>query len=67
MFDRILKQLRERVRTRNFVMTLHGEEEMDEDGFTIFDVESGILNGSILERQRDNATGEWKYLIRGRL
>ncbi len=67
MFDRILKQLREHVRTRNFVMTLHGEEEMDEDGFTIFDVESGILNGSILERQRDNATGEWKYLIRGRL
>ena len=46
-------------------MTLHAEEEMDEDGLTIFDVERGILTGEIIERQKDRDTGEWKYLIQG--
>ncbi|MGC1379133.1 MAG: hypothetical protein WA821_23085 [Anaerolineales bacterium] len=35
MFERILNQLREKVRTRQYVMTLHANEEMDEDDLTI--------------------------------
>jgi len=46
-------------------MTLHGEEEMVADGYTIFDVERGVLTGTILERQRDEKTGESKYRLRG--
>jgi hypothetical protein len=46
-------------------MTPHARKEMNEDGLTIYDVESGILTGEILERQRDQATGERKYRIRG--
>ena len=46
-------------------MTLHAEEEMDEDGLTIFDVERGVLTGEIIERQKDHDTGEWKYLVQG--
>lgn len=65
MFERILSQLRERVRTRQYVMTVHAEDEMDEDGLTIFDVESVILSGKIIERQKDQNTGEWKYLVKG--
>lgn len=65
MFERILNQLREKVRTRQYVMTLHADEEMDEDGLTIFDVESVILSGKIIERQKDQVTGEWKYLVKG--
>ncbi len=57
--------MREKVRTRQYVMTLHAEEEMDDDGLTIFDVERGILTGEIMERQKDHDTGEWKYLVRG--
>jgi uncharacterized protein DUF4258 len=60
-----LDRMRERVRTRAYVMTLHAEDEMDSDGLTIFDVESVILTGKIIERQRDRKTGERKYLIRG--
>ncbi len=60
-----MRQMREKVRTRQYVMTLHGEEEMDEDELTIFDVESAILTGVIFERQRESATAEWKYLLRG--
>ena len=65
MYNRILRQMREKVRTRQYVMTLHAEEEMDEDGLTIFDVERGILTGEMIERQKDHDTGEWKYLIQG--
>ena len=66
MLERILKQMQERVRTRQYVMTLHAEEEMNDDGLTIFDVERGILSGKIIERQKDSDTGEWKYLIAGK-
>jgi len=65
MYDRILKQMRDRVRTRQYVMTLRAEEEMDDDGLSIFDVESGILTGTIIERQRDRSRQEWKYLVQG--
>lgn len=65
MFDRILKRMRQKVRTRQYVMTLHAEEEMDDDGLRIFDVERVILTGEILERQKDRDTGEWKYLVKG--
>ena len=66
MFERILKRLREKIRTRQYVLTLHAEEEMNVDGLTIFDVEQGMLTGKIWERQKDSATGEWKYRIRRR-
>jgi len=46
-------------------MTLHAEEEMGEDGYSVFDVESGILSGEIFERQKEHATAEWKYLLKG--
>jgi hypothetical protein len=47
-------------------MTIHGEEEMENDALSIFDVENVILSGEIVERQRDNMTGESKYLIAGK-
>ena len=47
-------------------MTLHAEEEMEEDGLTIIDVENALLIGSIIERQTDRRSSERKYLIQGR-
>ncbi|MFN8402964.1 MAG: DUF4258 domain-containing protein [Anaerolineales bacterium] len=57
MYERILNELREKVRTRQYVMTLHADEEMDEDELSISDVESAILSGKIIERQKDQSTG----------
>ena len=57
--------MRAKIRTGEYIMTLHAEEEKDLEAFTIFDVENGILIGSIVERQRDADTGEWKYVIEG--
>lgn len=65
MFVRILKKMRDRIRTCQYVMTLHAEEEMNDENLTIFDVEHGILTGKIVERQKDRETGEWKYLVKG--
>ena len=65
MFDRILKVMQDKIRKRNYIMSIHAEEEMENDELTIYDVECGILNGKILERQRDKDTAEWKYKVKG--
>lgn len=65
MFERILKRMRGKIRTNEYIMTLHAEEEMNNDDLTIYDVESGILTGKIVERQRDGETAELKYRIVG--
>lgn len=65
MLPQILKRLRECIRERRYVATLHAEEEMNNDELSIFDVERVILTGEIVERQKDKETGEWKYLVRG--
>jgi hypothetical protein len=46
-------------------MTLHAEEEMEDDDLSILDVEHTILTEEIIERQEDQETGEGKYLIAG--
>jgi hypothetical protein len=46
-------------------MTVHGQEEMEADGLTVYDVELVILTGEIIERQKDEQTAEPKYVIEG--
>ncbi|MBW4517456.1 MAG: DUF4258 domain-containing protein [Timaviella obliquedivisa GSE-PSE-MK23-08B] len=65
MFEKILKVIREKVRLKQYVMTLHAEEEMADDAFSIYDVESGVLTGEILECQKDRVARESKYRIQG--
>ncbi len=65
MFESILAKIREKIRLRQYVMTLHAEEEMSDDELSIFDIERCLLTGEIVERQKDSSTGEWKYLVKG--
>lgn len=65
MASRTLNRMRDNVRRREYVVTVHAEEEMDEDGLTIFDVESVILTGEIIDRQREPQTKVRKYVVRG--
>ena len=65
LYPRILERFRSRVRERRYVVTLHALDEMDEDALSVFDLERTILTGEIVERQRDQSTREWKYLVRG--
>ena len=66
MYERILQRFRDRIRSLDYVVPLHAEEEMDEDGLSVLDLESAVLNGEIVERQRDRVTREWKYVVDGK-
>jgi len=46
-------------------MTVHAEDEMDDDDLRVLDVERAVLVGRIVDRQRDARTREWKYVVRG--
>ena len=63
MFDHVLQRMQEKVPVLGYVMTIHAEEEMEDDDLSILDVEHVILTREIIERQQDQETGEWKYLI----
>ena len=65
MFERVLSRIHEKIRQRQYVVTLHARREMNEDDLTIYDVEHAILSGKILERQRDFETDEAKFLVQG--
>jgi hypothetical protein len=65
MLEKILRTIQEKIRLQQYIMTLHAEEEMEDDDFSIYDVENGILTGEILERQKDQTSAELKYRIRG--
>ncbi len=58
--------MRDLIRSLDYVMTIHGEEEMENDGISILDVENAVLTGEITERQREDVTSEPKYLITGK-
>jgi hypothetical protein len=66
MFERVLKRIRDGIRTHQYIVTEHARREMINDLLTIFDIEHAILTGEILERQRDQETLEPKYRIRGK-
>lgn len=48
-------------------MTVHGFEEMLDDDLTLAEIERCVLMGTIIERQRDRETREWKYVVSRRL
>jgi len=51
LFKKILLLMREKIRLNQYVLTVHADEEMDADEFSIFDVENCILVGEITERR----------------
>ena len=40
MYDRILRKMHDKVRSRQYIMTLHAVEEIEDDGLSIFDIDS---------------------------
>ena len=58
-------QLRHLIRTLSYVVSTHAADELEDDNLTIFDLENIVLTGEIVERQRDRATRETKYVVQG--
>ncbi len=65
MFERFLRQMRERILASQYVVTFHARKEMIDDDLTTDDIERTILTGQLVGRQRDRVTAEFKYLVRG--
>jgi hypothetical protein len=53
------------IRSLNYAVSIHAAEELDDENLTVLDLESIILTGAIVERQRDRQTREVKYIVRG--
>ena len=64
MPQRIIDKICNVIRRGNYDMTHHAVEEMAEDKLGIFDVESAILSGKIIKREKEDPRGV-KYLIEG--
>ena len=60
-----LARLRALVRSLDYSVSTHAAEELEDDNLTILDLESILLGGEIVERQRDRATRETKCVVRG--
>lgn len=58
--------LRRLVREKNYVVSHHAADELEDDNLTILDLESIVLTGAITERQPDKKTGETKHIVNGR-
>jgi Domain of unknown function (DUF4258) len=65
MYDKILHEMRSRVRAGKLAISIHAREEMDLDGLILDDLKYCILTGAIVERQFDDLFVEYKYVIEG--
>jgi hypothetical protein len=65
LHNKIENRFADLITSGNYVMTLHAFEEMEDDDLDIFDIENVILNGKIVEKQKDLLTGELKYRFKG--
>ena len=63
MFDSVRIKVRELVRLRRVTFSTHSQEEMENDDILARDVIYLLSSADIIERQRDEETGEWKYLF----
>lgn len=52
LFERILIRLRDKIHSRQYFMTVHADEEMEDDGLSVFDVKRmpRLLNENILSK-----------------
>jgi hypothetical protein len=57
-------RIRERIRQREYDMTIHAMEEMAEDNLDILDIEHAILNGRVARIEKNDPRGT-KYVIEG--
>ena len=65
MHDHILRQMRDKIRANEYIVSAHAYEEIQDDDLSFLDGEHIILTGSIVERQQDLTSSEYKYAILG--
>jgi hypothetical protein len=66
VLDHVFRYIQRMVRELMYVVPLHAEDAMDEDGLTAQDIEHVVVTGKIVEQQVDRETRELKYVILGK-
>ncbi|MBL8203798.1 MAG: DUF4258 domain-containing protein [Blastocatellia bacterium] len=66
MYEDILATLELCVQEGRASLTNHAYDEMEEDGFFVFDLEQCVYTGTIVERQWDDGFQDWKYVVHGK-
>jgi hypothetical protein len=66
MYRNVLQAIRKCIDDENYILTNHAREQMFEDHLDRHDLEKAIRNGRIVERQLDEMTNEYKYVLRGK-
>lgn len=61
-----IRLIRQLIRARRYVVSVHAADELEDDDLSVLDLENIVLTGKIVQRQRDRATREVKVVIRGR-
>jgi len=64
MSRQIIEKIRNAIKSGNYDATYHAIEEMAEDGLEIYDIESAILNGKIIKKEKGGPRGT-KYTVKG--
>lgn len=64
MPHRLIDRIREKIRLREYDMTVHAMEEMAEDDLDILDIEEAVLNGRVVRSNRRDPPGP-KYTVEG--
>ncbi len=61
----LIGRLRQLIRTLEYAVSTHATDELEDDSLSILDLESIVLTGQIVERQRERANRELKYVVEG--
>ncbi len=61
---KVIEKIREKIRTGNYELTRHAEEEREEDDLDVVDLESAVINGKIVKKLTHDPRGT-RYVLRG--
>lgn len=60
-----IREIRERIRTKNYEITDHAEEEREDDDLSVADLRSAFLTGRVVQILTNDPRGN-RYVVRGR-
>lgn len=60
-----IREIREKIRTKNYEVTGHAEEEREDDDLAVADLRDAILTGRVVQILTNDPRGN-RYVIRGK-
>jgi hypothetical protein len=60
-----IREIRERIRTKNYEVTGHAEEKREDDNLAVADLQCAILAGRVVQILTNDPRGN-RYVVRGK-